>query len=358
MVHVLLDTNESSNESMRMIYKPVVHIINVTVDTIKEVIMPDGLINVTGTMTVEPSEVIQSVDITLDGQALGIAVVNGTRYSGTVTLPGNISEGFHAIEVYVTLVTGEKDGNFTTINYDPDLVERTITITNRKPVAAFKMTKGNEESITRLEIEEDDEVAFDALSSEDPDQSDIIVSYVWDFGDGTNGTGLTPSHIYKKKGTWNVTLTVYDQEGEKDVISATVVVEEKGEDVPFGIELIIWVVIAMVLLMAAFMIIPGAMARISGASKVDIAKILEKKIDEKVEAMDEDKILEYKFGGKGAPEELQKEQIVPEPTPQVQVPVTPVVAPAPIFAASRFCTSCGATVEQGAKFCTECGTPY
>jgi len=236
--------------------------------------------------------------------------------------------------------------------------ERTITITNRKPVAAFKMTKGNEESITRLEIEEDDEVAFDALSSEDPDQSDIIVSYVWDFGDGTNGTGLTPSHIYKKKGTWNVTLTVYDQEGEKDVISATVVVEEKGEDVPFGIELIIWVVIAMVLLMAAFMIIPGAMARISGASKVDIAKILEKKIDEKVEAMDEDKILEYKFGGKGAPEELQKEQIVPEPTPQVQVPVTPVVAPAPIFAASRFCTSCGATVEQGAKFCTECGTPY
>lgn len=40
------------------------------------------------------------------------------------------------------------------------------------------------------------------------------VSYSWDFGDGTTGTGATPSHTYREAGTYTVTLTVRNEFGE------------------------------------------------------------------------------------------------------------------------------------------------
>ena len=33
-------------------------------------------------------------------------------------------------------------------------------------------------------------------------------SYAWDFGDGSNGSGATPSHTYLANGTYTVTLLV------------------------------------------------------------------------------------------------------------------------------------------------------
>ncbi len=34
--------------------------------------------------------------------------------------------------------------------------------------------------------------------------------FIWDFGDGTIGTGATPTHTYAAPGTYEVTLTVAD----------------------------------------------------------------------------------------------------------------------------------------------------
>jgi PKD repeat protein len=61
--------------------------------------------------------------------------------------------------------------------------------------------------------------SFDSTPSSDPDGS--ITSYSWDFGDGTTGTGQTPSHTYVGGGAKSVTLTVVDNQGAATSITHT-----------------------------------------------------------------------------------------------------------------------------------------
>jgi len=65
-------------------------------------------------------------------------------------------------------------------------------------------------------------VVFDGRNSTDPDGS--IVQYDWDFGDTTTGTGENPSHSYAAAGTYNVSLTVTDNDGllDSDSLTATI----------------------------------------------------------------------------------------------------------------------------------------
>ncbi|MCR4404836.1 MAG: PKD domain-containing protein [Candidatus Acetothermia bacterium] len=41
----------------------------------------------------------------------------------------------------------------------------------------------------------------------------LIVQYLWNFGDGRTGTGLTVNHEYRRPGDYTVTLTVVDRDG-------------------------------------------------------------------------------------------------------------------------------------------------
>jgi PKD repeat protein len=64
---------------------------------------------------------------------------------------------------------------------------------------------------------------FDASASNDPDGS--IVSYAWDFGDGTGDTGVTPAtKTYAAAGTYTVTLTVTDDQNDTGTLSQGVTV--------------------------------------------------------------------------------------------------------------------------------------
>ena len=60
-------------------------------------------------------------------------------------------------------------------------------------------------------------VTFDASDSYDPDRS--IVSYAWDFGDGNITMAETViTHVYTTEETYNVTLTVTDDDGLTDTM--------------------------------------------------------------------------------------------------------------------------------------------
>src|SRR5262249_16936809 len=43
------------------------------------------------------------------------------------------------------------------------------------------------------------------------------VSYLWDFGDGTQSTGITPTHVYNNVGIFKVQLTATDALGQTSV---------------------------------------------------------------------------------------------------------------------------------------------
>jgi PKD repeat protein len=68
------------------------------------------------------------------------------------------------------------------------------------------------------------EIAFDGSASSDPDGS--IVSYDWDFGDGTSATEVSPVHIYTQNDTYTVTLTVTDNDGVTDTVSTTATISD------------------------------------------------------------------------------------------------------------------------------------
>lgn len=56
--------------------------------------------------------------------------------------------------------------------------------------------------------------SFDGSSSFDPDGQ--VQTYSWDFGDGTSGSGASPTHTYPSAATYSVKLTVTDGGGLSD----------------------------------------------------------------------------------------------------------------------------------------------
>ncbi|MCL0069641.1 PKD domain-containing protein, partial [Dehalococcoidia bacterium] len=73
----------------------------------------------------------------------------------------------------------------------------------QQPIASFAYSP--EEMIV------DQPITFDASGSSDPDGE--IMSYEWDFGDGTTGTGRVIEHSFSVAGDYMVTLTIADNDG-------------------------------------------------------------------------------------------------------------------------------------------------
>lgn len=71
-------------------------------------------------------------------------------------------------------------------------------------------------------------VVFDGSASYDSDGGSID-AYNWDFGDGSSAAGAVLAHTYAAAGTYTVTLTVIDDEGQTNSAMTTAVIS--GDDV-------------------------------------------------------------------------------------------------------------------------------
>jgi len=73
-------------------------------------------------------------------------------------------------------------------------------------------------------------VTTNGTTSRDPDGQ--VTSYAWDFGDGATGSGATASHTYASAGTYEVELTVTDDDGATGTATQSVTVSAGA--VPFA----------------------------------------------------------------------------------------------------------------------------
>jgi PKD repeat protein len=57
-------------------------------------------------------------------------------------------------------------------------------------------------------------IGFNGAGSSDADPGDVL-TYSWDFGDGSTGAGVSTTHVYPDNGTYAVSLTVTDARGAR-----------------------------------------------------------------------------------------------------------------------------------------------
>ena len=95
-------------------------------------------------------------------------------------------------------------------------VDNNTFVENQAPVATISASP----SVVINEV-----VVFDASGSSDSDGS--ITSYVWDFGDGNIGNGVSVNNIYTSTGTFSIVLIVTDDDSENSTTSFDITVNNE-----------------------------------------------------------------------------------------------------------------------------------
>lgn len=142
---------------------------------------------------------------------------DGTTASGPQADHTFSEPGTYEVTLTVTDNAGATDQNAQSITVEiPE---------NQAPTAVFTATPTS--GVAPLPV------SFDASGSGDSDGR--IVSYVWNFGDGTMGGGIQSEYTYSAPGTYEVALTVVDNEGATDQITTTITVAEPDNQPPRAI---------------------------------------------------------------------------------------------------------------------------
>ena len=160
---------------------------------------------VTVTFTVTSTATVTGITVnwgdgTTTDSLPGTAISDAHMYANT----GNAKSQSFTITVTATNSAGPGSGTTTEM------------VNDRSPTASLTFTPPNPSA--------GQTVSFDATASADPDGT--VASYAWDFGDGTSGTGVTPTHVYNPAATMSFTvmLTVTDNSGNTGSMSQSITV--------------------------------------------------------------------------------------------------------------------------------------
>lgn len=135
----------------------------------------------------------------------------GTAEGGKTSITwdsANTASGNHSFKA----IAYDAVGNFA----ETALIQIKTQNANKAPVANAGGDKTGVEGVN---------ITFDGSKSTDNGE---IVSYAWDFGDGSTGVGKSATHSYTKAGTYTVKLVVTDEEGLTGSATISVKINEKG----------------------------------------------------------------------------------------------------------------------------------
>ncbi len=105
--------------------------------------------------------------------------------------------------------TYAKAGTFTVTLTVTDTHGGTATGTTTATIAAYKEPVANAGGPYAGKV--GTAITFSGAKSSDPEGNPL--TYAWNFGDSSTGTGVSPTHAYANAGTFNVSLTVTDTHG-------------------------------------------------------------------------------------------------------------------------------------------------
>src|SRR5438477_397214 len=142
---------------------------------------------------------------------LGIASASWDFGDGSTSMGLTASHSYANPGLYMaTLTVWDNSGNAATA---------TRSVTVRDTAAPIPRGGGDRTA------DEGQSLFFDGSASSD---NVAVTSYLWDFGDGSNATSATATHVYARTGTYTAKLTVRDAAGNPATTQFTVTIRPNG----------------------------------------------------------------------------------------------------------------------------------
>lgn len=174
-------------------------------------------------LTIRTNKNLDWVGYSLDGNA-------------NITLTENMIqalEGPHDLVVFANDTSGQMAAS-NSVHFTADGTLPTAQLTYSPQTPEAKIVFG----IFRWRFNFSASGSYDTLSN--------ISSYFWDFGDGTNATGISAIHEFRESGAYDVVLTVTDGAGNVATQSQTITLNPPSEPFELSMGLVAAIVIPVI----------------------------------------------------------------------------------------------------------------
>jgi PKD repeat protein len=173
---------------------------------------PDSNVNLKAELLNANGQVLQTSDSATDLRASIAATVSAGTYYLRVSGVGSGTSGSTGYSTYGSL------GNY--------IITGTFSTSGVKQAPVAEATASATSGTTPVTI------TFSGANSTDSDGT--IVSYTWNFGDGSSATGTTATKTFTTAGTYSVVLSVVDNDGLAGAASVTVNVSAPANVAPIA----------------------------------------------------------------------------------------------------------------------------